>query len=117
MSDFVFGCTVTALGMVLASGLAWVAATRRARRVAPGARTSTRSPGAPVALSVRGEGADQLSARALAALAVAVSEYAAARRRQAAPEMRATRPGARLFASRWLASGRTQQTNPFSRRR
>lgn len=52
----------------------------------------------------------------LAAVAVAVLSHTAARRRQAAPAMRATWPGSQIYASRWLAAGRTRQTRGWQRR-
>ena len=52
-----------------------------------------------------------------AAVTIAVLMHRTARRRQAAPEMRSTWPGTQLFASRWLAAGRTQQTRGRQGRR
>lgn len=52
-----------------------------------------------------------------AAITIAVLMHRTARRRQAAPEMRSTWPGTQLFASRWLAAGRTRQTRGWQGRR
>lgn len=65
---------------------------------------------------VRVESVEGLDPDTLAAVTVAVITHAETRRRAAAPEVRAARPGSQLFASRWLAVGRGQQTSPFSRR-
>ena len=52
----------------------------------------------------------------LAAVTVAVMLHAVSRRRQAAPEMRSTPPGSQIYASRWLAAGRTRQTRAWQRK-
>ena len=52
-----------------------------------------------------------------AAIALAVGTHAALLRMQAAPEQRATQPGSQIYASRWLAAGRTRQTRVYNRRR
>jgi Na+-transporting methylmalonyl-CoA/oxaloacetate decarboxylase gamma subunit len=49
----------------------------------------------------------------LAAVTIAVALHATSRRRQAAPEMRSTVPGSQIYASRWLAAGRTRQTRAW----
>jgi sodium pump decarboxylase gamma subunit len=46
----------------------------------------------------------------LSAIAVAVFTHQAVLRKQAAPSMRSHWPGSILFASRWVAGGRHQQT-------
>ncbi|MDR1767926.1 MAG: hypothetical protein LBR32_05805 [Propionibacteriaceae bacterium] len=51
----------------------------------------------------------------LAAVAVAVADYAA-RRSQAAPQVRVVEPGSRLFASRWVTVGRGVQHQSWARR-
>lgn len=68
---------------------------------------------APAAPSVAPGGVD---AATLAAIAVAVTTHAEHRRRQAGPETRAHAPGSQLWASRWLAVGRSRQNIPFERR-
>ena len=60
--------------------------------------------------------ADGLDENQVAAITVAVVQHAEIRRRSAGPETRAHAPGSQLCASRWLAVGRGNQTNPFSRR-
>lgn len=60
--------------------------------------------------------ADGLSEEDVSAIAVAVITHAENRRRLAGPETRAHAPGSQLFASRWLAVGRAQSNQPFTRR-
>jgi hypothetical protein len=52
----------------------------------------------------------------LAAVAIAVADYARDRRLQAAPHSRVYEPGSHLFASRWVAVGRGNQQHTWSRR-
>jgi len=59
----------------------------------------------------------QIDPELASAIAIAVLMHRTLRRRQAAPEMRSTWPGTQLFASRWLAAGRTRQTRAWQGRR
>ena len=59
----------------------------------------------------------EINPEVAAAVTIAVLMHRTARRRQAAPEMRSTWPGTQLFASRWLAAGRTRQTRAWQGRR
>ncbi len=52
----------------------------------------------------------------VAAIGVVILRHTETRRRQAAPAMRSYWPGSLLFASRWVASGRTRQTRSWTRR-
>lgn len=52
----------------------------------------------------------------LAAITVAVVTHQALMRKQAAPAMRSHWPGSILFASRWVAAGRHQQTQSWNPR-
>ena len=71
-----------------------------------------------------GEGAGEADALAhhegevdpdlLAAITIAVAAHVAVKRRQAAPSMRKTVPGSQIFASRWVAAGRTRQTDSWT---
>lgn len=56
-----------------------------------------------------------LTADELAAIAIAVITHAQVRRQQAAPVMRTHQPGSLLHASRWVAIGRGNQTQPWRR--
>ncbi len=123
MSDLVFGLTITAIGMGLVFGLLvllWgaLALLGKLDAVLPAtdeAEDATPAAGAAAgAVVVRG---GELDPEVIAAVALAVSDHAALLRRQAAPGQRSSKPGARLFASRWLAAGRTRQTRSFRRGR
>lgn len=59
---------------------------------------------------------DGLDGDTIAAIVVAVATHAEIRRQLAAPETRSDLLGRQLFASRWLAIGRSQQHQPFGRR-
>ena len=56
---------------------------------------------------------DALSPELIAAISVAVITHAKVRRHQAAPAMRRVAPGSQLFASRWVAVGRSYQNRPW----
>ncbi|MFZ1283343.1 MAG: OadG family transporter subunit [Propionicimonas sp.] len=58
---------------------------------------------------------DELSPELLAAISIAVITHARVRRGQAAPAMRQFEPGSQLFASRWVAVGRSYQNHPWRR--
>ncbi|MDR0576406.1 MAG: OadG family protein [Candidatus Accumulibacter sp.] len=85
------------------------------------ARESTAETERP-ATAAAGEPGEPLPARAtvngmeadlVAAILVAAHQHRQTLRRQAAPPVRAVWPGSRLFASRWLASGRARQINDW----
>ena len=65
----------------------------------------------PVTRTVHGMDADLVAAIALATLT-----HRAVRRREAAPVMRSYWPGSLLYASRWVASGRSRQNHSWERR-
>lgn len=135
MNDIAFGLQITAWGMGLVFGLlallwgllalAGALEARLTARRAPAAPApadepallvAVGEPGAP-GLLVRGPGASELPPEAAAAIAAAVLAHIANRRGQAAPEMRSYWPGSQLFASRWVAAGRTRQTRGYRRER
>jgi sodium pump decarboxylase gamma subunit len=58
----------------------------------------------------------KLAPELLSAIAVAVFTHQAVLRKQAAPAMRSYWPGSILFASRWVTSGRHQQTQSWNPR-
>ena len=60
--------------------------------------------------------ADGMSADLVAAIMVAVLTHRAERRREAAPVMRIYWPGSLLYASRWVATGRSRQNHSWQRR-
>jgi Na+-transporting methylmalonyl-CoA/oxaloacetate decarboxylase gamma subunit len=57
-----------------------------------------------------------LSADLVLAILIATHKHRQTMRRQAAPLARTVWPGSQLFASRWLATGRAQQTNNWQPR-
>ena len=104
MENLAFGLQLTVVGMALVFGvllLLWgvLAVIGRLDR-----------PPEPV------RQAEVLDPALLAAVAIAVAMHATSRRRQAAPEMRSTVPGSQMYASRWLAAGRTRQTRAWLKR-
>jgi sodium pump decarboxylase gamma subunit len=121
MSDLAFGLTLTAAGMGLVFGLLallWGALALLGRLDAwlPQEEEAAAPTPAPARGAVRVADA-QVDDDALAAIALAVGTHAALLRMQAAPEQRATQPGSQIYASRWLAAGRTRQTRVYNRRR
>lgn len=117
MDDLGFGLSVTAAGLGIVFGLLvvlWLLLTialRLDRRTQP----------APVAPAGDSEPTPAIVApgtdpRLVAAISVAVLRHAESLRRQAAPSMRSHSPGSLLFASHWVAAGRTRQAQPWRRR-
>ena len=145
MDDLVFGLQVTILGMGIVFGLLtllWAAADarpavraprrgprggraprprgRRRRLPGPGGDVAPEAPApastvAPGSVRLVGAPAD-LDPALVAAIGVVILRHTEMRRRQAAPAMRSYWPGSLLFASRWVASGRTRQTRSWTRR-
>lgn len=120
MSDLIWGLQMMGIGMGIVFALLFalwglLAAIGRLdrppRQPEPAAPATTPSDAVP---RITGD-TEGLDAETLAAVAVAVLTHAEVRRRAAAPEVRAHQPGSQLFASRWLAVGRGQQTIPFRR--
>jgi glutaconyl-CoA/methylmalonyl-CoA decarboxylase subunit delta len=119
MENIGFGLNITLIGMSLVFALLallWgvLAALGRLDRGGPEVEDAPAEPAPPV--TVRGE-APSLDADAMAAVAIAVLAHRSARRKQAAPAMRSSWPGSQMYASRWLAAGRTRQTLSWSRKR
>ena len=79
---------------------------------APGVAEDAPAPSAPGVRIL----ADGLTEDQIAAITVAVVMHADHRRRQASPETRAFAPGSQLFASRWVAVGRSRRHTPRPRR-
>ena len=135
MDNLLFGLGTTVVGMGIVFGvllILWALLTlvtrldaRSSARAAAAATLAAPVPGdspgsqpssgGPV---VRLSGApDGLDPRLVAAITVAILRHEEARRLQAAPAMRSYWPGSLLFASRWVAAGRTRQGQSWRRRR
>jgi sodium pump decarboxylase gamma subunit len=134
MDDLLFGLRTAVLGMAIVFSvlaIVWAlltvlmkldartAATAAAKRAVAttvsSAAGTTPVPGTVPA--VRLVGADGLDPKLVAAITVAILRHEEARRLQAAPAMRTYWPGSLLFASRWVAAGRTRQGQSWRRRR
>jgi Na+-transporting methylmalonyl-CoA/oxaloacetate decarboxylase gamma subunit len=123
MENLGFGLQITAYGMGLVFGLLallWglLALTARLDRppVAPILEEQeSREP--PPALAISARDGRQIAPETLAAITVAVLAHREARRRQAAPAMRSSWPGSLLYASKWVAAGRTRQQQSWRRGR
>ena len=114
MSDLIWGLQMTGLGMGLVFALLatlWglLALVQRLDRVPAepmaGAAVAAREPAA----------AAGLDKDLVAAIAVATLAHRALLRREAAPVMRSYWPGSLLYASRWIAAGRTRQSRSWQR--
>jgi sodium pump decarboxylase gamma subunit len=117
MSDLTFGLWLTVVGMGVVFGLlallwAMLAIVGRLDRREEGGSAADVVEAAPEAREM-----PLLTDEELAAVTVAVAAHREARRRQAAPETRSAIPGSHLWASRWLAAGRTRQTRGWQGRR
>jgi sodium pump decarboxylase gamma subunit len=132
---FGLGTTVVGMGIVFAVlAILWVLLTLVTRL---DARSQARAAAAAALASGSGEGSardgagapapsrlirlsgasDSPDPRLVAAITVAILRHEEARRLQAAPAMRSYWPGSLLFASRWVAAGRTRQGQSWRRRR
>lgn len=117
MSDLSFGLyiTVAGMGVVFAIlGILWGLLSLLTKFDRPEAPEVAATPAvAPRPVVV----ADDRDSRLTAAIAIAVLAHRSMRRMQAAPEMRMTWPGSQIYASRWLAAGRTRQTRGWMGKR
>ncbi|WP_322512053.1 OadG family protein [Chloroflexus sp.] len=117
MENLGFGLTMTVLGMGLVFivlALIWGMLNLLTRFDRPEPTAADEATPAPEAV-LMADG--QLTPDEVAAIAVAVAVHAAALRREAAPAVRSYWPGSLLFASRWVAAGRTRQNQSWQRRR
>jgi Na+-transporting methylmalonyl-CoA/oxaloacetate decarboxylase gamma subunit len=136
--DWDWGIKMTVLGMGLVFGmlaLLWVLLTlvlkldkeEEEPEEAAGQETAEASAEAGQTAAIAGptEGAQMparpttingLPADLVLAILIATHKHRQTMRRQAAPLVRAVWPGSQIFASRWLATGRAQQTNNWQPR-
>jgi Na+-transporting methylmalonyl-CoA/oxaloacetate decarboxylase gamma subunit len=77
----------------------------------PAAAVGAAAASLPTMPKVQGMDADLV-----AAIMVAVLTHEIVRRQEAAPAMRSYWPGSLLYASRWVASGRSRQNHSWQRR-
>jgi sodium pump decarboxylase gamma subunit len=129
MDDLLFGLRTALVGMAIVFsvlGIVWALLTvlmkldARAAATKAGATpvaATTESSAAGPAPTVHLVGAGDVDPRLVAAITVAILRHEEARRLQAAPAMRSYWPGSLLFASRWVAAGRTRQGQSWRRRR
>ena len=123
MDDLGFGLGVTVAGLGIVFGLLaalWLLLSVALRADRRASRSTERTEAAPTAeaaasapLAASTPVADP---RLVAAISLAVLRHAETLRRQAAPTMRSHSPGSLLFASHWVAAGRTRQGQPWRRR-
>ena len=115
MSDLIWGLQMTGLGMGLVFALLatlWglLALVQRLDR----------APAEPMAgaavVAHEPATAAGLDKDLVAAIVVATLAHRALLRREAAPVMRSYWPGSLLYASRWIAAGRTRQSRSWQRR-
>lgn len=127
MENLGFGLTITLIGMGLVFallGLLWaLLAVMGKLDTAPPvpeeepAAEEAEPAAPPLSPAFARAAAIGLEPEAIAAITIAVAVHTEVRRRQAAPSMRSTWPGSQIYASRWLAAGRTRQTRSWQRNR
>ena len=76
-------------------------------------RLDCKPPSGTDAAGQRRAGPARLAPELLTAISIAVLTHRLVLRKQAAPAMRSFWPGSILFASRWVAAGRHQQTQSW----
>lgn len=124
MDDLGFGLGVTLAGLGIVFGLLallWLLLSMALRLDRRASRSTDRTAAALAAEAaasppVPAPSARATDARLVAAISLAVLRHAETLRRQAAPTMRSHSPGSLLFASHWVAAGRTRQGQPWRRR-
>ena len=128
MDDLLFGLRTALLGMAIVFSVLAIVWALLSSLMKLDARTAARGVASQPADTVarrRRRARPRLRARLprgadpklIAAITVAILRHEEARRLQAAPAMRTYWPGSLLFASRWVAAGRTRQGQSWRRRR
>jgi Na+-transporting methylmalonyl-CoA/oxaloacetate decarboxylase gamma subunit len=121
MDNLRWGLEITALGMGLVFALLallWGLLTLvlRLDRVPAGAPDAVVAPAPVPGADAAQESGAAIDADLLAAITVATLTHKAVLRREAAPVMRSAWPGSQLFASRWVAIGRSRQNRTWQRK-
>jgi Na+-transporting methylmalonyl-CoA/oxaloacetate decarboxylase gamma subunit len=121
MANLIWGLEIAALGMSLVFGLLallWglLALTLRFDRGASAVPEPAGVPAAGTGADAPDEPGEAVDAGLLAAITVATLAHKTIRRREAAPVMRSAWPGSQLFASRWVAVGRSRQNRSWQRK-
>ncbi len=127
MENLAFGLQISVLGVGIVFGVLivlWLLLSAAVRLDARGSQAGADRSGAPRQAAARPPATvrlsgipDDLDPALLAAITVAILRHVETRRLQAAPAMRSYWPGSLLFASRWVAAGRTRQGQSWRRRR
>lgn len=124
MGNMAFGLNITLIGMSLVFSLLallWLVLTLIGKIdslpfMQGGSEAEAEEEGQEVieSYTVASRHPDDIDPDVMAAITIAVAAHVAMRRRQGAPSMRMTVPGSQIFASRWLAAGRTRQTGGWT---
>lgn len=122
MGDMSFGLNITLIGMSLVFALLallWLVLTLIGRldslsfmQPAEDAADEPEQDAVPLCLETKH--ADEIEPELMAAITLAIAAHISTRRKQGAPSMRMNAPGSQIFASRWMAAGRTRQTGGWT---
>lgn len=121
MGNMAFGLNITLIGMSLVFALLallWLVLTLIGKidnlPFMQGGDEEEAEEESPASFVVTERRSDEIDPEVMTAITIAVAAHVAMRRRQGAPSMRMTVPGSQIFASRWLAAGRTRQTGGWT---
>jgi len=121
MGNMAFGLNITLIGMSLVFSLLallWLVLTLIGKidslPFLKGGDEEEATEEEPASFVVTERHSDEIDSEVMAAITIAVAAHLAMRRRQGAPSMRMTVPGSQIFASRWVAAGRTRQTGGWT---
>jgi len=121
MGNMAFGLNITLIGMTLVFSLLallWLVLTLIGKidslPFLKGEAEEETAEEEPASFVVTERHSDEIDPEVMAAITIAVAAHLAMRRRQGAPSMRMTVPGSQIFASRWVAAGRTRQTGGWT---
>lgn len=121
MGNMAFGLNITLIGMSLVFALLallWLVLTLIGKidnlPFMQGGDEEEAEEESPASFVVTERRSGEIDPEVMTAITIAVAAHVAMRRRQGAPSMRMTVPGSQIFASRWLAAGRTRQTGGWT---